>query len=134
MAAGATFYRDAALTDAFSDGDWSDPLDLGTVNIPGTGDDFTTPVQLWLDNDGTTELQSSQITAVAGAGETDTIYDERVEFSTDGSTGWAVGPYDAGTIAAGNNVSFFVRLKASAGDTQPTNPVNFSLQLDATSV
>lgn len=134
MAAGATFYRDAGATDALSDGDWTDPLDFGTVNIPASGDAFTSAVAVYLKNTGTTELQNCSVTAVDGSGQTATVYDDRVEFSADGSTGWATGPYAAGTLAAGAQATIYVRTKASAGDTQPANPVNFSLRVDATSV
>lgn len=139
MAAGATFYSNSAMTNALSDGDWSAALDLGTVNIPGAGSANTPGVQVWLKNTGTTALQNISITAVAGSGQTDTIYDERVSFAPDnagapgawGANGAAFTPAD---LAAGASVSFWVRTEADAGDTQPANPVKFSLQIDATSV
>lgn len=139
MAAGAQFFRDTAATDALSDGDWSDALDLGTVNIPGSGTAYTSGVQVTLKNTGTTELQSISVTAVDGSGQTATTYDDRVSFAPDsagspgawGADGAAFSPSD---LAAGASVSFWVRTRADAGDSQPTNPVNFTLQMDATSV
>lgn len=139
MAAGATFYRDTAATDALSDGDWVDPLDLGTVNIPASGQAYTSGTQVTLKNTGTTSLESISVTAVDGSGETATVYDDRVSFAPDnagspgswGADGAAFNPAD---LAAGASVSFWVRTRADAADGQPTNPVNFSLQMDATSV
>jgi hypothetical protein len=139
MAAGATFYKNSAMTDALSSGDWSNDLNLGTVNIPASGTADTPGVQVWLKNTGTTALQGIQITAIAGSGQTDTIYDNRVSFAPDNSgapgtwqaNGAAFVPAD---LAAGASVSFWVRTEADAGDTQPANPVKFSLQITATSV
>lgn len=139
MAASATFYRDAALTDAVSDGDWSDALDLGTVNIPGAGSAYTDGVQVWVENDGTTDLTGIDIAAVAGGGQTDTDYDERVSFAPDnagspGSWGADGDPFEPSDLSPTDSVSFWVRTRADSTDSQPANPVNFSLQLDATSV
>lgn len=139
MAASATFYLDAAETQAMSDGTWAQDLDLGTVNIPPSGTAYTSGVQVWLKNDGTTELQSPSISAVDGSGETATVYDDRVSFAPDsaGSPGtWGAdgAAYAPANIAAGSTITFWVRTRADAGDTQPANPVNMSLQLDATSV
>ena len=139
MAAGATFYRDSGMTQAVSDGLWAgSELPMGTVNIPASGDAYTTPVQVWLKNTGTTTLQSIAISAVAGSGQTDTPYDDRVEFAPDnaGSPGtWdTTEPFNVANLNAGSSVSFWVRLRANASDTQPVNPVKFSLRLDATSV
>jgi hypothetical protein len=139
MAAGATFYSNSGMTNALSDGDWSAALDLGTVNIPGAGSADTPGVQVWLKNTGTTALQSISISAVAGAGQTDTVYDNRVSFAPDnaGAPGvWGADgdPFVPADLAAGASVSFWVRTRADSGDTQPANPVKFSLQIDATSV
>jgi hypothetical protein len=139
MAASGTFYRDAALTDDLSDGDWSDPLDLGTVNIPGAGSAYTAGAQVFIENDGTTDLTGIQISAVAGSGETDTAYDERVSFAPDsaGSPGaWGTDgdPYAPADLSSGGSAAFWVRTRADSADVQPANPVNFTLQLDATSV
>lgn len=141
MAADATFFHGDTDSDAISDGDWSDPLDLGTVNIPESGDAHTAGAQVTLKNTGDTQLQGGEVSAIDGSGQTATVYDDRVSFAPDnagspGTWGNDGDPYTLADTDMDPNATetFWVRTRADSGDTQPSNPVNLSLQLDATSV
>lgn len=54
-----------AGTNAISSGDWSKPLDLGSLSIPASGSTTSTPVEVYGKNIGTTTISTISVQASA---------------------------------------------------------------------